>query len=52
MGKTRILAALLALLLLIALAAGCSATKSYDTAMEDTASSAPESNSSTAMDWG
>ena len=52
MGKTRILAALLALLLLIALAAGCSATKSYDTAMEDTASSAPESNSATAMDWG
>lgn len=52
MGKTRILAALLALLLLIALAAGCSATKSYDTAMDQTASSAPESNSSTAMDWG
>ena len=52
MGKTRILAALLALLLLIALAAGCSATKSYDTAMDQTASSAPESNSATAMDWG
>ena len=52
MGKTRILAALLALLLLIALAAGCSAAKSYDTAMDQTASSAPESNSATAMDWG
>lgn len=53
MRKTRILAALLALLLLIALAAGCSATKSTDNAaMDQTAPSAPESNSSTAMDWG
>lgn len=53
MRKTRILAALLALLLLIALAAGCSATKSTDNAaMDQTAPSAPGSNSSTAMDWG